>query len=197
MIFVAASVFILIEVSHQMLSSQEEKTLNPLILPMPIDSPNGDFDRQAMQSLQLAVKLSQDYNLTENLFNMTQRSSIELNVTLFSLSKNTEFTIPLYLSVGAFENQRSPQMITSPPAPYPALPWSSHKDSPDAVKPFEAYFNANPLTLEPGESKTAILTITALDDAPAGKYTMFLELGNWEQTGLAAVTFQMTVMPKR
>ncbi|MBN1244341.1 hypothetical protein JXA31_01955 [Candidatus Bathyarchaeota archaeon] len=86
-------------------------------------------------------------------------------------------------------------MITSPPSPYPTLPWSSHEDSPTATKPFEASFDPNPLILKPGESGTSILTITALEDAELGTYAMCFEMGNWEQTGVSGETFQLEVMP--
>jgi len=172
----------------------QEPSSNPVILPMPISSPNTTFDRAAMQ---LDVRLSQYPNSTESFkFNITQSSSIKINVTLSSLSKQTEFTIPLYLSVGAFQNQPFAKIITSPPTPYPALPWPSHDDSPAAPKPFEASFDPNPLILKPNESKTTILTITALEDAALGTYTMLVEMGNWEQTGLGGATFQLTVVPK-
>jgi hypothetical protein len=172
----------------------QEPSSNPVILPMPISSPNTTFDRAAMQ---LDVRLSQYPNSTESFkFNITQSSSIKINVTLSSLSKQTEFTIPLYLSVGAFQNQPFTKVITSPPTPYPALPWPSHDDSPAAPKPFEASFDPNPLILKPNESKTTILTITALEDAALGTYTMLVEMGNWEQTGLGGATFQLTVVPK-
>jgi uncharacterized membrane protein len=49
--------------------------------------------------------------------------------------------------------------------------------------------------LEPNENKSADLTITALKDAGAGEYTMLLEMGNWEQTGIAAIIFKVLVKP--
>lgn len=181
------SVLVLIAVSYQLLSLQKEKT--PEIT---------DSDGNSQQSRHLAVKLSQVSNLPESeIFNITQGSSIEITVVLSSLSNDTEFTIPLYLSIDAFENQHFAKMITSPSSPYPALPWSGHKDSPEAAKPFEANFDLNPLTLKSEETTTTSLTITAFEDANVGKYTMFLEMGNWEQTGLAAVTFQIIVNPRQ
>ena len=145
----------------------------------------------------LDVRLAQYPETTRsNEFNITQGETIKINVTLSSLSNGTEFTTPLYLSVGAFENQPSAKMITSPPSPYPTLPWPKHDDSPTAPKSFEASFDPNPLILKPNESKTSILTITALEDTEPGTYTMFIEMGNWEQTGLGGATFQLTVVPK-
>jgi hypothetical protein len=147
----------------------------------------------------LDVRLSQYPETTRsNEFNITKGETIKINVTLSSLSNDTEFTIPLYFSVGAFENEplRSAIMITSPPSPYPALPYPSYDVSPTAPKPFEASFDPNPLILKPNESKTAILTITALEDAEPGTYTMFVHMGNWEQTGLGGATLRITVMPK-
>jgi hypothetical protein len=145
----------------------------------------------------LDVTLSQYNDSTQSFkFNITQGETIRINVTLISLSNQTEFTTPLYLSVGAFENQPSyTKIIASPPSPYPVLPWPSHDDSPDVAKPFEAAFDPNPIILEPSETKTAILTITALEDAKLGTYTMSVEMGNWEQTGLGGATFWLTIMP--
>lgn len=175
------SVCLIAGASYQFFPAQESAS-NPAILHMP---------------LLLDVMLSQYSDSTESFrFNITQGETIKINVTLSSLSNDTEFTIPLYLSVGAFENQPSAKMITSPPSPYPALPWPSHHDSPTAPKPFEASFDPNPLILKPDESRTSILTITALEDAELGTYTMFVEMGNWEQTGLGGATFQLTVVPK-
>lgn len=147
----------------------------------------------------LDVRLSQYPETTRsNEFNITQGETIKINVTLTSHSNDTEFTLPLYLCVGAFEQWPldSAIMITAPPSPYPALPWPSHEDSPTAPKPFEASFDPHALVLKPNESKSSILTITALEAAELGTYSMCFEMGNWEQTGVSGATFQLTVMPK-
>lgn len=146
----------------------------------------------------LDVTLSQYSDSTEKFrFNITQGETIKINVTLSSHSNDTEFTTPLYLSVGAFENEPLPSaiMITSPPSPYPALPYPSYDVSPTAPKPFEASFDPNPLIIKPGESGTSILTITTLEAAELGTYTIFVQMGNSEQTGLGGATIQLTVMP--
>jgi len=129
---------------------------------------------------------------------MTQGEIIKINVTLFSLSNDTEFTIPLYLSVGAFENQplHPPKIVASPPPPYPALPWPSHGDSPTAPKPFNASFDPHALVLKPNEIKSSILTITALEDAEPGTYTMTVETGNVEQTSFGGTTLQIAITPR-
>ena len=150
------------------------------------------------ESLLLDVRLSQSPETTRsNEFNITKGATVKINVTLTSHSNDTVFTLPLYLSVGAFEQWPldSAIMITSAPSPYPTLPWPSHEDSPTAPKPFEASFNVNPLILNPGESGTSILTITALDAAELGAYSMCFEMGNWEQTGISGATFQLEVIP--
>jgi len=147
----------------------------------------------------LDVRLAQYPETTRsNEFNITQGETIKINVTLSSHSNDTEFTIPLYFSVGAFENEplRSAIMITSPPSPYPALPYPSYDVSPTAPKPFEATFDPNPLVIKPSESGTSILTITTLEAAELGTYTMFVQMGNSEQTGLGGATLQITVMQK-
>ena len=174
---------------------QPAKEANPVILPLPIPSPdNNDQNTNNDASLQLAVDLSQFSNATNHFnFSITPSNMIKINVNLTSTSKDTNFTTPLYLSVGAFNNQPSPKIITSAPSPYPVLPWPPHEDSPNAAKPFEASFDSNPVILAPNESKTAILTITALENAQPGVYTMLIEMGNWKETGLGGVTFQLTV----
>jgi hypothetical protein len=146
----------------------------------------------------LDVRLSQYPETTEsNYFSITEGETIKINVTLSSHSNDTEFTTPLYLSVGAFENEPLPSaiMITSPPSPYPTLPYPSYDVSPTAPKPFEASFDPNPLIIKPGESGTSILTITTLEAAELGTYTIFVQMGNSEQTGLGGATIQLTVMP--
>jgi hypothetical protein len=147
----------------------------------------------------LDVTLSLYSDATENFrFNITQGENIKINVTLSSFSNDTEFTVPLYLSVGAFDNQPLPSaiMITSPPSPYPALPYPSYNVSTTAPKPFEATFDPNPLTIKSGESGTSILTINALEEAELGTYTMFVQMGNSEQTGLGGATLRITIIPK-
>jgi len=146
----------------------------------------------------LDVRLSQYPETTDsNRFSIAKGETIKINVTLFSFSNDTEFTTPLYLSVGAFENEplRSAIMITSPPSPYPALPYPSYNVSSTAPKPFEASFDPNPSIIKPGESSTSILTITTLEAAEVGTYTIFVQLGNSEQTGLSGATILLEVMP--
>lgn len=192
-------VSLIVGAGYQFFPAQEPSS-NPVILPMPSPTQGPSTNNQnttVKAMLQLDAELSQYPDSTESFrFNITHGETIRINVTLSSLSNQTEFTIPLYLSVGAFQNQPFAKVITSPPTPYPALPWPSHDDSPAAPKPFEASFDPNPLILKPNESKTTILTITALEDAALGTYTMLVEMGNWEQTGLGGATFQLTVVPK-
>ena len=162
-------------------------------------------------TLQLVnVTLSQynDSAQTFSDFNITQGQTIRINVTLTSLSNQTELTIPLYLTLKAFEKQYSyEQVIASPPSPYPVLPggsppspnpvlpWLSYDDSPDVAKPFEAAFDLNPIVLKPNESKTAILTITTFDDTEPGSYAMDVDMIMWEQTGWGGVFLFLTVLP--
>lgn len=178
----------MLAVSYHSTFFQGEESLNS---PVPTSSSNNDFENA--QSKCISVKLFQDSH--ESLeFNITQGKSMTINIAFSSLS-NHQFAIPLYLSLGSFEHQRLSQLITSPPAPYPTVPLSSLNESANTPKLLEASFTENPLTLEPNENKTADLTITALKDADIGEYTMLLEMGNWEQTGLSAVTFKVIVMP--
>ena len=146
----------------------------------------------------LDVRLSQYPETTDsNYFRIAKGETVKINVTLLSFSNDTEFTIPLYLSVEAFENQPLPSsiLITSPPSPYPVLPHPSYEDSSTAPKPFEASFDPNPLIIEPGESRTSILTITTLEAAEVGTYTMFVITGNSEQTDLGGATILLEVIP--
>jgi hypothetical protein len=175
------------------------KAASPIILPMPVTSPasNNQNTNSNAVPIQLDVTLSQNSDSNNHFnFNITQGNTITINVNLTSNSNDTEFTTPLYLSVGAFNNQPLPKIITSPQSPYPVLPWPTHEDSPNAAKPFEASFDLNPVALAPNESKTAVLTVTALENAQPGVYTMLIEMGNWKETGLGGVTFQLTVSPK-
>ncbi len=91
----------------------------------------------------LSVSLSQTPNSNETLTsaNITKGNTVTINVDLFLNTSRTELNIPLYLSVSAFENQPSAQVIAIPPSPYPSLPWPDHKDSPNMSKPFEASFD--------------------------------------------------------
>jgi hypothetical protein len=160
----------------------------------PAKEPDTTFDRPFPQ---LDVRLSQP-DSTENFrFNITQDETLNINVALYSLSNDTEFTVPFYLSVGAFDNEPLPSaiMITSPPSPYPALPYPNYDASTTAPKPFEASFDPNPLIIKPDENGTSILTIITLEAAKLGTYTIFIHMGNGEETGLGGATFLLEVTP--
>jgi len=129
-------------------------------------------------------------------FNVTKGDTITIIVDLFLRSDQKELSIPLYLSVGAFENVPAPKIIVSPPKPYPVLPWPNHIDSPDMVKPFEATFNSNPLTIKPNQNMATTLTIVTSDNTQPGTYTLTIELGKWKQTGTGGANFELTVLPK-
>ena len=129
---------------------------------------------------------------------VTQGSSISINVTLTSLSNQTEFTVPLYLAIGAYQNQPLKpgyKVITTPPAPYSSqLPWPAGDiDSSTEPKPFTATFDSNPIVLKQNETKTTSLTIHAAANTSLGAYSMVVELGNWQQTNVGGTTFQLTV----
>jgi hypothetical protein len=97
----------------------------PIVLPMPVASPasnNQNTNVNAMPIL-LTIELNQILDANNHFyFNITQGKTIEINVNLTSVSTNTGFTTPLYLSIGAFNNQPSPKIITSALSPYPVLP---------------------------------------------------------------------------
>ncbi len=151
-----------------------------------------------ISTLPITVSLSQSPNSTENLnsVNITKGQTITMNVNLRINSDHTDLTMPLYLSVGAFENKPSTKIIATPPSPYPYLPWSGHDDSPNMAKPFEATFNPNPINLKANQNASAILTITALGDAQAGTYSLVVEIGNWKETSVGGASFNLKVLPK-
>jgi hypothetical protein len=62
--------------------------------------------------------------------------------------------------------------------------------------PLKQALTPTPLIIKAGESGTSILTITALEEAELGTNTMFVQMGNWEQTGLGGATLRITIMPK-
>lgn len=133
---------------------------------------------------------------------IAQGESISINVTLTSYSSQTEFTIPLYLAIGAYQNQpltSGYMIIATPPPPYSnQMPWpSEHIDYSAVSKPFSATYEQNPLILKPKEIATTILTIKAFENATLGTYSMIVELGLWQQpSGTGGTTFQLTVTPK-
>ena len=186
--------FLVTEASYQLFPTQEPpaKADTPVVLLMPVSSPNTTFNRAP---LQLDVALSQypSSNQAFN-FNISQGETITVNVTLTSYSNQTQFTIPFYLSVGAFENQPFRKMVTTPPSPYPVLPWLDYNDSPNATNPFEAGFDSNPITLAPNESKIVFLTITASENATPGVYTVLFGMVKREETGSGGISFQITVL---
>jgi hypothetical protein len=169
-------------------SLKEKTTLKP------IDSSNKTDNLRP-----LTISLSQIGNSNENLhdFNITQGNIITINVDLLLGSNQKELTIPLYLLVSSFENKPISKIITSPPKPYPVLPWPDHDDSPNMTKPFEATFNPNPLTIKPNQNMSTTLTIVTLDDTQLGEYTLFVELGEWKQTATGGVKFNLMVLPNQ
>jgi hypothetical protein len=152
-----------------------------------------------ISSLPLTMSVSQSTNSTERLnhFNITKGQTITINADVAINSEHPELTLPLYLSIGAFENKPSIKVIASPPSPYPSVPWSSHDDSPNMAKPFEATFNPNPIKCQPNQNASATLTITALDEAQTGTYSLLLEIGNYKETSVGGAMFYLTVLPKQ
>jgi hypothetical protein len=193
-ILAIALIAVALGVSYQLL---QEKSESAAVMPNPIASPNTDHNSKASQSLKATSKLSQDGSPIDNFINITQGNSVEINVNLVKLTNDCELTIPLYLSIGAFEDQPCTRIIAVPPSPYPSLPWPSHENSLETPNPFNCTFDTNPIFLTDQESKTSTLSITALDDARVGRYKMFLEMGDWEETGLGSIIFQLVVLAKQ
>ena len=48
-------------------------------------------------------------------------------------------------------------------------------------------FSHNPINLKPSQKTSTTLTITVLDDAQLGTYTLMVELGEWKVTGIGAL----------
>jgi hypothetical protein len=169
------------------------------IVPMPLPQADNTSDRNITETstLPLTISLSQtsNSNITLKSANITRGDTLTINVDLLLSTKRTEQNVPLYLSVTAFENKPVSKIITSAPAPYPFLPWQGHEDSPDMTKPFEASFSPNPINLKPSQKTSTTLTITTLDDAQLGTYTLMVELGEWKVTGIGGALFHLTVIP--
>jgi hypothetical protein len=188
LVLVLSCVLVLITVSYQMVASWDKDSTSGYL---PSDASSTD------SSQHVVIKLNQMGVPSNSSFNITQGESTQINIFLASLSNTDEFNVPLYLSIGSFENQRLSKIIILPPAPCPTPLWSDHSDYEGSDSPFKANFSTNPTILKPGANKTVILTITALDDTPPGEYTMLLATGNSEQTGLGGATFQLSVSPKQ
>jgi hypothetical protein len=167
---------------------------NPLPVPSPINSSSSNATQTPAPNL--LIDWSPQPGINGSLY-VAQGGSISINITLTSLSNETEFTLPLYLAIGAYQNQPLGQylVITTPPAPYSTqLPYPAGQvDTSTGPKPFTASFDSNPLVLKPQEKKTVILTIHAAENATAGAYSMVVELGNWQETNVGGTTFQLTV----
>jgi len=170
---------------------QEEPRVS---IPLPQSNSTSDTDAS---TLLLTISISQMPNSNNTLksANITIGGNLTINVDLLLGTKRTELNAPLYLSVGAFENKHVSKIISSAPSPYPFLPWPGHDDSPNMTKPFEASFSPNPINLKPGQKTSTTLTITALDDAQLGTYTLLIELGGWKETGTGGALFYLTVLP--
>lgn len=172
---------------------------HPTTAPSPVESPSTNNTVSPPQP-SLFIELSPWPGISGSL-NVAQGESITINVTLTSCSNQTEFTIPFYLAIGAFQNQPLKpgyKIIATPPPPYSSqLPWpAGHIDQSSEPNPFSATFDSNPMVLKPNESKTTILRIQAAENATLGAYSMVVELGNWQQTNVGGTTFQLTVTPK-
>ena len=154
-------------------------------------------DHYRKSILQLGIEISQHPPSNKDFiydFNITQGETIVLKITLSSLSNQTEFTIPVSLSVWAFEEQNLPNRIEIPLSPFPVLPKLNQEYNQDSAKLFAASFDLNPVILAPKESKTIDLTITALENTSPGVYTIDLQTGNTEQTGLGGIVFRLNVL---
>jgi hypothetical protein len=107
--------------------------------------------------------------------NTTQGGVTSVNVTLTSLNMS-ETTIPLSLVLQAYDNN----------------PLDS---STDKKALFSSTFSLNPIVLPSNETKTSVLTLHVAKEAPTGKYTFLVELGNSQITHISGATLKVTVAP--
>ena len=106
-----------------------------------------------------------DVNLSTWRENVTQGSTLKVNVTLISRA-DQELTIPIEnLKLAGFNN-------TAWDNPIPQN------------KLFNYTFSNNELVLQPNESKSTVLTLEIAEDAPLVQYLFYIELGNSQITNL-------------
>ena len=106
-----------------------------------------------------------DVNLSTWRENITQGSTLKVNVTLISRA-DQELTIPIEnLKLAGFNN-------TAWDNPIPQN------------KLFNYTFSNNELVLQPNESKSTVLTLEIAEDAPLVQYLFYIELGNSQITNL-------------
>jgi hypothetical protein len=181
-------------ICYQSVFQEEEPRV---AIPLPQSNSTSDTSTTDASTLPLTISLSQMPNSNNTLkrANITRGGNLTINVNLLLRTERKELNVPLYLSIGAFENKPVSKIISTAPSPYPFLPWPDHEDSPNMTKPFEASFSSNPINLEPGQKTSTTLTITALDDAQLGTYTLMIELGDWKETGTGGALFYLTVLP--
>ena len=118
-----------------------------------------------------------DVNLSTWRENVTQGSTLKVNVTLISRA-DQELTIPIEnLKLAGFNN-------TAWDNPIPQN------------KLFNYTFSNNELVLQPNESKSTVLTLEIAEDAPLVEYLFYIELGNSQITQLEAVSLTIGVTPK-
>ena len=118
-----------------------------------------------------------DVNLSTWRENVTQGSTLKVNVTLISRA-DQELTIPIEnLKLAGFNNTA----------------WDNHIPQ---NKLFNYTFSNNELVLQPNESKSTVLTLEIAEDAPLVEYLFYIELGNSQITQLEAVSLTIGVTPK-
>jgi cell division protein FtsL len=106
-----------------------------------------------------------DVNLSTWRENVTQGSTLKVNVTLISRA-DQELTIPIEnLKLAGFNN-------TAWDNPIPQN------------KLFNYTFSNNELVLQQNESKSTVLTLEIAEDAPLVQYLFYIELGNSQITNL-------------
>jgi len=118
-----------------------------------------------------------DVDLSTYRENVTQGSTLRVNVTLISLA-DQELTILIEnLKLAGFNN-------------------TAWNNSTPQNKLFNYTFSNNELVLLPNESKSTVLTLEIAEDAPLVQYLFYIELGNSQVTQLSAVSLAIGVTSK-
>ena len=116
-------------------------------------------------------------SLGEEDMNVTQGSTLQVNVTLTSLTVQ-ELTIPIQnLTLSGFNN-------------------TSWDNSIPQNELLNYTFSTNQLVLQPHESTSVVVTLEIAEDAPLVQYLFTVELGNSQVTHIGGISIIVGVTPK-
>jgi len=189
-----------------MASPTTQSTLEPSVMPSSIPpeippllqpSPSSSFSPSIPLYIDFSAEPGENGLVSVN---VARGKSAPLDVILTSRSSETEYIIPLYLAITAFENQilqSGYKILAIPPEPYSTqFPWPSGLiDQSNNTMPFTATFDANPLTIEPMGKLVSRITFQAAENATIGSYYVAMGLGNCNQTNPGETIFEVMVEP--